>query len=202
MENQQKTDNKEISHIFLPTTRGKRFLNYILDVIFIYLFAIIFGFLIGFSGLYFLIENMNEWILNFIILMIYYVIFESIWFKTPAKFITKTKVIMENGKSPKCADIFARSLIRFIPFEPFSFLSPNRPKGWHDRWSKTMVIDDASLRNKEGLKKENKESFTNELQSPETTEPISITKNIIYCSKCGNKLDSDSKFCSKCGAKI
>ena len=25
---------------------------------------------------------------------------------------------------------------------------------------------------------------------------------IIYCSKCGNKLDSDSQFCFKCGAKI
>ena len=25
---------------------------------------------------------------------------------------------------------------------------------------------------------------------------------IIYCSKCGNKLDSDGQFCSKCGAKI
>ncbi len=27
-------------------------------------------------------------------------------------------------------------------------------------------------------------------------------KEVIYCSKCGNKLDCDSKFCIKCGAKI
>jgi hypothetical protein len=25
---------------------------------------------------------------------------------------------------------------------------------------------------------------------------------IFYCNKCGNKLDSDSKFCDKCGLKI
>ena len=32
--------------------------------------------------------------------------------------------------------------------------------------------------------------------------PIVQKPKIFYCSKCGNKLDSDSQFCSKCGAKI
>ncbi len=27
-------------------------------------------------------------------------------------------------------------------------------------------------------------------------------KENIYCSRCGNKLDSDSKFCDKCGTKM
>ena len=102
----------------------------------------------------------------------------SIWSKTPAKFITKTKVITEYGEKPSFKTIFIRTLVRFVPFEAFSFLSPERPRGWHDRWSKTIVIDD--------IKK------LPSVQKPE----------IFYCSKCGNKLDSDSKFCAKCGAKI
>ena len=159
---------KEKKYNFLPTTRVRRFLNAILDYFCIDIFGFVFGYIMGTIG----------WFLGIIISVSYYVIFETIWSKTPAKFITKTKVITEYDEKPSFKTIFIRTLVRFVPFEAFSFLSPERPRGWHDRWSKTIVIDD--------IKK------LPSVQKPE----------IFYCSKCGNKLDSDSKFCAKCGAKI
>ena len=169
---------KEKKYNFIPTTRVKRFLNLILDFVGIYIFDIILGFILGVIELHFIMENMNESFLGAIIYILYCVLFESIWSKTPAKFITKTKVITEYGKKPNFKTIFIRTLVRFVPFEVFSFLSPERPRGLHDRWSKTIVIDDI------------KESS------------IIQKSDIIYCGKCGNKLDVDSKFCVKCGAKI
>ena len=135
---------KENNSDFLPTIRTKRFLNFILDCAGLYIFSYIFGFLLGITGLYFVL-NINEWFLGILILTFYYGIFEFIWSKTPAKFITKTKVIMENGEKPDSKTIFIRTLIRFIPFESLTFLDSEHPKGWHDRWSKTIVVNDISI---------------------------------------------------------
>ena len=159
---------KEKIYNFIPTTAVKRFLNLILDWVIMSFFITILGFMF-----------MNESSLGVIIyIILYYVLFESIWSKTPAKFITKTKVITEYGEKPNVKNVFIRTLVRFVPFEALSFLGPERPRGWHDNWSKTIVIDDI------------KENF------------INPKEKTIYCSGCGNKLDNDSMFCTKCGKKI
>lgn len=123
----------------LPTTQGKRFLNLILD----YISMCIVGFFLGvvFAILEIGIEGIS-YIFGIMVVLLYYVFFESIWAKTPAKFITKTRVVTINGEKPKFSDIFARAFIRCIPFEAFSFLGSKNPVGWHDKWTKTMVIDD------------------------------------------------------------
>lgn len=122
---------KEYFNLF-PTTWKKRFLHHILDnIIASFLFALL-GSSLGMMGLF----------LAVIIVGLYYIIFESIWGKTPAKFLTRTRVIMETGEKPSSETIFIRTLIRFIPFEPFTFLGSKNPRGWHDKWSKTIVIDD------------------------------------------------------------
>lgn len=123
----------------LPTTQGKRFVNYILDLILFYPYGFLFGLVVG--G-FIDIEVINDTLLGLILVLSYYILFELIWAKTPAKFITRTKVVMRNGKKPEFKDIVVRTLIRFIPFEAFSFLGSKNPLGWHDKWSKTMVIDD------------------------------------------------------------
>jgi len=196
---------KEKNSNFLPATRARRFLNAILDYFCLYIFGFVFGHIIGIVGLYFIIERINEWFLGIIISILYYVIFESIWSKTPAKFITKTRVIMENGGKPDSKTIFIRTLIRFIPFEAFTFLSPERPRGWHDRWSKTIVIDDTSTSKKgKESKNQNDETAMNGFKYPKSEKKLSDVQEseIFYCGKCGNKLENNSKFCSKCGAKI
>lgn len=123
---------KKLKFNFLPTARTKRLLNAILDCILLLIWVKILYFVIG----------INELISSIAISILYYVIFESIWSKTPAKFITKTKVITEYGEKPNLKTIFVRTLIRNVPFEAFSFLGSQHPRGWHDRWSKTIVIND------------------------------------------------------------
>ena len=71
----------------------------------------------------------------------YYLGFETATGKSPAKWLTRTRVVTDDGRRPTFAQIFKRTLIRFVPFEPFSFLG--RGRGWHDRWTKTRVVYDA-----------------------------------------------------------
>jgi len=56
------------------------------------------------------------------------------------KLITNTKAVREDGNPITMGDAFARGFARLVPFEAFSALgSPCYP--WHDRWTKTYVID-------------------------------------------------------------
>jgi uncharacterized RDD family membrane protein YckC len=65
--------------------------------------------------------------------------FEYLTGRTLAKYITKTKVIDENGEKPDFKKILLRTLSRIFPFEPLSFLVSGNT-GWHDEWSKTIVV--------------------------------------------------------------
>jgi len=71
--------------------------------------------------------------------LVYFAAFEHAFGRTPAKWITGTRVVSEDGRSPSFAQILGRTLARHVPFEAFSFLG-NSPIGWHDRWSRTRVI--------------------------------------------------------------
>jgi uncharacterized RDD family membrane protein YckC len=83
-----------------------------------------------------------------------YAIFEFFFQKTPAKFLTQTVVIDEYGNKPDFRTIFIRSLIRFVPFDAFSFLFNENNSGWHDRWSGTWVVTKKELAELKRLQKE------------------------------------------------
>ena len=129
--------------------KGKRLANYLIDLIFYIIFSYIFGFIIGIL-LFFISPSTIEifttdnvlinYALGFITGVIYYSILEDLTGRTIAKFITRTKVVSENGDKPSYGAILLRSICRFIPFEPFSFLG-SQTSGWHDRLSKTVVIE-------------------------------------------------------------
>lgn len=71
----------------------------------------------------------------------YHFLFEVTLGRTPAKFLTGTRVVSANGGRPSALQILGRTCIRYVPFEPFSFLfGGNLPSGWHDQWSKTRVV--------------------------------------------------------------
>lgn len=74
----------------------------------------------------------------------YYFFFEYKWQRTPGKFLTKSIVINEYGEKPDLRQIALRSLIRIVPFEPFSCLGDEN-RGWHDRWSDTWVVTKEEL---------------------------------------------------------
>lgn len=64
---------------------------------------------------------------------------------TLGKLITGTKAVNQDGTNITIGTAFLRSLCRIVPFEPFSALTtPCYP--WHDKWTKTFVIDKAASR--------------------------------------------------------
>lgn len=71
----------------------------------------------------------------------YHFIFEATLGRTPAKFLTGTRVVSASGARATTGQILGRTLARFVPFEPLSFLfGGNPPNGWHDKWSNTRVV--------------------------------------------------------------
>jgi uncharacterized RDD family membrane protein YckC len=117
---------------FKAVSTYRRLMNSILDNIICFIILIPVFLLVS--------NNIRVWIINTVVILLYYVIFESIWQKTPGKFITGTKVITYDGDAPPVISIIERSLTRFfVLFEPLSFLGA-RVRGWHDEWTGTYVI--------------------------------------------------------------
>ena len=122
---------------------AQRIGNYLLDRIGAYLLA--FAFLL-------LAEQLDQLIgdnffadayISYILFIFpaYWIGFEYFLGKTPAKFITKTKVVSNDGGPPSIGQVIVRTLCRFIPFEQFSFLGP-KTIGWHDSIASTLVVVD------------------------------------------------------------
>jgi uncharacterized RDD family membrane protein YckC len=120
--------------------KGRRFATYLIDYLGIYATVFVFAFLItlvfGQAGLRAMLA-INEIVLSVIFFFLYYVFFEGIWARTPAKLILGTVVVTLEGSKPGLRTILLRTLCRFIPFEPFSFLGE---RGWHDGLSDTLVV--------------------------------------------------------------
>lgn len=133
---------------FTRASKGKRFANYIIDrIVWTFLFLAI-AFLLGMSGQDELIDwmaNMNkvvDYLVTALFASIYFIAFEYLANgKTVGKLITRTRVVGLFGESPSLGTIVKRSLSRFVPLEPFSFLN-DVENGWHDNWSQTMVVED------------------------------------------------------------
>src|SRR5262249_36746332 len=89
-------------------------------------------------------EELILQIVFFLLYFLYYFIFESTIGKTPAKFITRTRVVNDQGALPMASSIAGRTLSRFVPFDALSFLG-RIARGWHDRWSNAWVIDERKL---------------------------------------------------------
>lgn len=116
----------------LPASVGQRFANYAIDYFIILLLTILVG---VFSS-----ESAGGTILVIFMTSLYYLIFESIWQRTPSKWITKTKVVRLDGTKPRFSQILGRTFSRLVPFEQLSFLVNKNPIGWHDRWPRTLVV--------------------------------------------------------------
>jgi uncharacterized RDD family membrane protein YckC len=130
-------------------TRKQRLLNFLIDLTFLFIsinsLSILLDLLSKWTQRYFwtnALENstvlqQSLFLLGFVFL--YYFVSECYWSQTLAKLITKTVIVTKRGDKPTIKMVFIRTLGRFIPFEPFSFLR-NRPIGWHDQLSATYVI--------------------------------------------------------------
>jgi len=130
--------------------KGLRFANYLIDLVLQYGIGYLIGLVIGLMykhlnvvAPYELITNMGgfgEVVFSYTIMLFYYFIFEATTQRSPAKFITGTKVITFEGEKPSAGTILKRTFCRMIPFNAFSFLG-ELGKGWHDTISDTYVIN-------------------------------------------------------------
>ena len=133
---------KDSESITLKTVSiGNRFAHFIIDVIFMYILWFVFGLIIGKFRLYTLAHIIDKHSILYSLssFFIYYVFCEYLFGRTIGKVFTKSVVVTENGEKPSLGKILLRSLIRDVPFEPFSILSAST-KMWHDTWTNTVVV--------------------------------------------------------------
>lgn len=134
---------------YVQASTGKRFANYLIDMVTFYFFLGLIGFIIGaiMPGVTPMAERSME--INFmdrILTLLIYGVFmgftEGIGKgKTIGKLITGTRAINENGSMLSFKTAALRGLSRAVPFEAFSALGrPSYP--WHDKWTNTLVIDE------------------------------------------------------------
>lgn len=127
--------------LVLPASLIQRFLHNVVDSIAMYVFAFLAGFIA-----YFLLSETAASILGIVLSIVaffsYHLIFEFLFQKTIGKMFTGTKVVNMQGEKPSFLALLGRTLARYIPFEPLSFLfyGAYPTKGWHDRLSHTLVV--------------------------------------------------------------
>jgi uncharacterized RDD family membrane protein YckC len=99
------------------------------------------GLIIGATGSRAGLEMIQEFPMLFGVIMyfIYFAGMEIVFGRTIGKLLTGTRVVNNSGEKPAVGQILGRTLSRFIPFEPFSFLG-NEGRGWHDSLSNTYVV--------------------------------------------------------------
>jgi uncharacterized RDD family membrane protein YckC len=132
---------------------GKRFANYIIDLLLFYLLIVFLGIIVALVNPN-VFANMDESfsfglfdrVVTLFIYGFYMSLMEGIFKgKTLGKLITRTRAVHEDGSPVTLKTALLRGLIRAVPFDQFSALGdPSYP--WHDRWSKTYVIDEKTSR--------------------------------------------------------
>jgi uncharacterized RDD family membrane protein YckC len=131
-----------------PASKGKRFVNLIVDMIGYYAFLIAIMIFIGITAPNF----MQRWeagkglafATNVVVFFLYYLVCEGMTMSSPGKLLTRTKVVSEDGGVPTLGQIALRTLIRHVPFEWLPIFGGNGDAAagvpLHDKWSRTVVI--------------------------------------------------------------
>jgi len=118
---------------------GTRVINFLTDTAIISLIAFILNKVWVFYVVYWNYSYINPLWIFAAVLFIYYFIFESIWARTPGKWLSYTKVVDKKGLKPNFGKIFLRSIVRLTVIDCFfiPFLNPTL----HDFVSKPEVVE-------------------------------------------------------------
>src|SRR5690606_23138127 len=135
----------QFEEYYVPASKGKRFINLLIDLIAFYIFFFILGIILAIVYPpiinYLDNEEVGFQILDRIISLLLFVLFiagQEIIFKgkTFGKFVTKTRAVNIDGTRITNRTAFLRGFSRMVPFEAFSALGdPSNP--WHDKWTNT-----------------------------------------------------------------
>jgi uncharacterized RDD family membrane protein YckC len=128
---------------------GKRFANYIIDVIVFYIVVFLLAIAVAIID-----PELLSWMegtdagTNLLNSLVSLLLYGTIMGTTEAltrgrslgKLITGTRAVNADGSPISIQTAFQRGLCRAVPLEAFSALgSPSYP--WHDKWTNTCVID-------------------------------------------------------------
>ena len=129
---------------------GKRFANYIIDLLSFYALALSVGLVLVLANPA-TIDSLNDESLGFNILdrLITLVLYGLYMFaietvfkgKSLGKLITGTRAVNEDGTNVSAKAALFRGLSRAVPFNALSALG-NPAYPWHDKWTNTYVIDE------------------------------------------------------------
>lgn len=132
----------------VQASSGKRFANYIIDLIVFYALFFVAGIVIALLSPESIDDveavgnnQLLDRLISLLLFGVYMGVLEAIFKgRTLGKLITGTRAVNEDGSTISFQKGFLRGLCRIVPFEPFSALgSPAYP--WHDKWTNTYVID-------------------------------------------------------------
>jgi uncharacterized RDD family membrane protein YckC len=140
----------DFEYTFTQASSGKRFVNWLIDRVAIYMVWNYLLYKVNIALLRLIYEYSNSrelvYTLAYLITIGFFVfvlaIEESLsGGKTLGKLITGTRAVNQDGSRIRPKTAILRCLSRLVPFDAFSALgSPCFP--WHDRWTKTYVIDE------------------------------------------------------------
>ena len=145
-------------------TSGQRFANYIIDrIALVAIITVLAGVVDSIVGDSALGQAFPDGGLSFIWFYDYFIsailatiVFTLLEFylkgKTLGKYVTRTRAVQLNDRRLSFKAALLRSLVRQVPFEPFSFLGGDPPtRGWHDAWADTKVIKDRDWTDRDGM---------------------------------------------------
>lgn len=124
---------------------GTRTINFVVDTLIISFVAFLmyraWEFRVYYYHEYFLVSSnfYAVWVFFAISLLIYYIFFESIFGRTPGKWLTFSKVVNKKGTKPHFFQIVLRSIVRLTIID--CFFIPFLDKTLHDYVSKTEVVE-------------------------------------------------------------
>lgn len=118
---------------------GTRALNGIVDTLIIFLLSLLAYHGWRFYVFYYNIPYIPYYYFFWAIIFLYYLFFESIFSRTPGKWLSISKVVNRKGKKPSFFQILLRTFIRLTIVD--CFFIPFLDETLHDFVSKTEVIE-------------------------------------------------------------
>jgi uncharacterized RDD family membrane protein YckC len=115
---------------------GTRVFNCLVDNLCIFIIAYIAYVLLKFAPMTF--RTYRFWKVWLAVMGIFYLFFETVFARTPGKWLTLTKVETKQGKRPNLFHVFLRTIIRYTLID--AFFLPVLGKTLHDYASGTEVV--------------------------------------------------------------
>lgn len=144
-------DILNIQETYTEASKGKRFANFLIDLVVFYAFVFFFALI---AALVYpplieildyeetLMANLLDRIISLIVFGLFMGTTEAIFKgKSIGKLITRTRAVNLDGSPISTKTAFLRGFSRMVPFEAFSALG-DPPNPWHDRWTSSMVIEE------------------------------------------------------------